>query len=280
MKKINLPTQLQTILPQHWLSRFAGCLANSETPWLKNYLIHWFVKNYPINLNEAEITTPEAYTSFNHFFTRALKPGARTLIQNSQQIVSPVDGCFAEVGQLAAKQLIQAKGMVYDLDSLFAQEADAALFENGHYATLYLAPHDYHRVHMPVDGRLTRSIYIPGRLFSVNRMTTDLIPNLYARNERLITLFETSLGPMAVIFVGALIVGSMQTVWMDTPLRAHHKQVDAAPQNITLKKGEELGRFSLGSTVILLFGQDKLTWLPQSYPGKTVQLFESIGDIK
>lgn len=275
-----LSVQAQNLLPQHGLSQFAGYLANCEKPWLKNALIRHFMKNYSVNLNEAEMPTPEDYLSFNHFFTRALKPGARTLTENERAIASPVDGCFAEVGTITQGQLVQAKGMNYSLDSLFANRPEAADFLDGQYATIYLAPHNYHRVHMPVSGRLTSTIYVPGRLFSVNRMTTDLIPNLYARNERLITLFETDIGPMAVIFVGAIIVGSIQTVWMPGPIRAKQLVVETENKNIMLKKGDELGRFSLGSTVILLFGRDKLAWLPQAHPGFEVQLHESIGEIK
>lgn len=281
MTKTSLQTLLthaQTILPQHALSRFAGLIANCQHPRLKNAIIHSFLKRYPVNMAEAERPHPEDYTSFNDFFTRALRPGCRELAVDDKAIVSPADGRFAEVGRLQEKQLIQAKGMTYTLDTLFAHDPMAEGFINGQYATIYLAPHDYHRVHMPLTGRLTASLYVPGRLFSVNRMTTDLIPNLYARNERLICHFETTVGPMAVIFVGAMIVGSMQTVWMPQPFRAPDITLNTTP-TLTLNKGEELGRFSLGSTVILLFGRDTIRWLPQATPGQTVQVLESIGAV-
>lgn len=275
-----ISTHAQTLVPQHALSRFAGCLANSTNPWLKNKLIHYFLGKYDINLAEAEKSDPEAYASFNDFFTRALKPGSRHLNDDAKAIVSPADGCFAELGQINQAQLIQAKGMVYDLPSLFGGDRAATDFNQGQFATIYLAPHNYHRVHMPITGRLTKTIYVPGRLFSVNRMTTDLIPNLYARNERLICLFETEAGPMAVILVGAMIVGSMQTVWMDKPLRNHRLQTDTPTTSITLEKGAELGRFSLGSTVIVLFSKAASEWLPTIQPSSAVQVFEKIGQMK
>lgn len=275
-----LLTHAQALLPQHALSRFAGRLANSTRPWLKDKLIHYFLGKYDINLAEAEKSDPKAYVSFNDFFTRALKPGTRHLSDNPKAIASPADGCFAELGRINDTQLIQAKGMVYSLASLFANDPAADHFKQGQFATIYLAPHDYHRVHMPFSGRLIKTIYIPGRLFSVNRMTTDLIPNLYARNERLICLFETAAGPMAVILVGAMIVGSMQTVWMNTPIRAKHTQVDTPSTPITLNKGDELGRFSLGSTVLVLFPEGSSHWDSTLCPGSKVQVLESIGEVK
>ncbi|HEU5281608.1 MAG TPA: archaetidylserine decarboxylase [Gammaproteobacteria bacterium] len=275
-----LSTHAQTLVPQHALSQFAGWLANSTNPALKNKLIHYFLGKYNINLAEAINSDPEAYASFNDFFTRALKPGVRHLSPDAKAIVSPADGCFAELGQINHAQLIQAKGMVYDLPSLFGGDATATDFNQGQFATIYLAPHNYHRVHMPYTGRLLKTIYVPGRLFSVNRMTTDLIPNLYARNERLICLFETGIGPMAVILVGAMIVGSMQTVWMNKPLRAKHLQVDSPPTPLTLNQGDELGHFSLGSTVIMLFAKDASQWLANIQPGNEVQVFEKIALIK
>lgn len=279
-RKDILFTHAQALLPQHALSRFAGTLANSTRPWLKDKLIQYFLGKYDINLAEAEKSDPKAYASFNDFFTRALKPGVRRLSDNAKAIASPADGRFAELGQINDTQLIQAKGMVYSLDSLFANDPAAADFANGQFATIYLAPHNYHRVHMPFSGRLIKTIYVPGRLFSVNRMTTDLIPNLYARNERLICLFDTAAGPMAVILVGAMIVGSMQTVWMNTPIRAKHTLVDTPSTTITLDKGDELGRFSLGSTVLVLFAKGASDWDSQAHAGSEVQALETIGEIK
>lgn len=278
-RKDILLTHAQALLPQHALSRLAGCLANSTRPWLKSKLIQYFLSKYTINLAEAEKSDPEAYVSFNDFFTRALKPGSRTLSANPKAIASPADGRFAALGRINDTQLIQAKGMAYSLSSLFAHDSAANAFTNGQFATIYLAPHNYHRVHMPLSGRLIKTIYVPGRLFSVNRMTTDLIPNLYARNERLICLFDTAAGPMAVILIGAMIVGSMQTVWMPSPIRAKHCQVDTPSTAITLEKGDELGRFSLGSTVLVLFGQDASQWDSRAQTGTEIQVLESIGEI-
>ena len=251
----------QYILPQHWLSTLAGKLANSENIWLKNKLIKFFCWQYTINLSEAAIEDPLAYKSFNHFFTRALKDGARPINRQQDGITSPADGTLAQHGHIHQHQLLQAKDMYFNVSSLLGGNTELAdRFDNGHYATIYLAPHDYHRVHMPISGKLSQSIYIPGSLFSVNTMTSELIPNLYARNERLVLIFETEFGPVAVILVGALIVGSIQTVWMDKPIRSDVIEVTMPDTDISLEKGAELGHFQLGSTVILL--------LPSAHPIK------------
>jgi phosphatidylserine decarboxylase len=251
----------QYILPQHGISWLMGKLANAKTNWFKNWFINAFSKHYQISLDEALIQDPHQFANFNDFFTRELKPGLRPVASGSKIIVSPADGMLAACGSIKEQQLIQAKNMYFDLQSLLGgDERSAALFYNGHYATIYLAPHNYHRVHMPFSGTLCKAIYIPGRLFSVNRMTSQLIPNLYARNERLVLIFETELGPAAVILVGALIVGSMQTVWMNKPYRGQTIKDVTPDEPIHLEKGAEVGRFLLGSTVLVLLPPGQLAW--------------------
>lgn len=271
----------QYILPQHLLSWLMGKLANCKVGWIKNNLIDFFCSMYAINLNEAEIQDSHTYPSFNAFFTRALKPGVRPINQTPKGICSPADGTIAQIGTINGQQLLQAKEMYFDLNSLFGGHTDAAsLFTGGNFATIYLAPHNYHRVHMPFTGTLRKTIYIPGRLFSVNRMTSELIPNLYSRNERLVMIFDTDGGPMAVIMVGALIVGSMQTVWMDQPIKGAKTQIIEPAQTITLQKGDELGRFQLGSTVIMLFPQDKLDWTQHFSPSAPVMVGQLLATLR
>lgn len=275
----NFLTRCQAYLPQHALSVLAGWFANSRHPRIKTFVINFFLKRFTFNLAEAVESDPHAYASFNDFFTRTLKPGARPMDEAATAIACPADGSIAEVGTIKGQQLLQAKGMVYELKTLLANHPLAEAFTDGQFATVYLAPHNYHRVHMPMSGRLMQTIYIPGRLFSVNRMTTDLIPNLYGRNERLVCFFETDIGPMAVILVGALIVGSMKTVWMDAPIRGRHIQLDVPSQAIHLAKGDELGYFALGSTVIVLFGKDKMQFAADFTPGALVNVRQTMGEV-
>lgn len=257
-----------------------GKLANARQIWLKNALIDIFCHAYAIKLLEASVSDPHAYPTFNDFFTRALQPGVRPINQNPDSIVSPADGAIAQIGSIHGQQLLQAKEMYFDLNTLFGGQTDIAnLFTDGTFATIYLAPHNYHRVHMPFSGTLRTQIYIPGKLFSVNRMTSDLIPNLYARNERLVLVFDTAKGPMTVILVGALIVGSMQTVWMDQPIRGSAIAVSHPEQPVQLEKGDELGRFLMGSTVILLFPKDAQEWAALA-AGDTVQVGQLLGTLR
>lgn len=273
--------KLQYILPKHLISIIMGRLANSRTPWLKNNLIDLFCRSYKIRLDENVISMPHDYPTFNAFFTRELKPGARQIDQNISSFASPADGYIAAIGNIHNQQLLQAKNMYFDLTSLLGGNADiAAQFHNGNYATIYLAPHNYHRVHMPMAGSLRRAVFIPGNLFSVNRMTSDLIPNLYARNERLVLLFDTAAGPMTVIMVGALIVGSMQTVWMDQPIRCQQIEDITPPNTIYLEKGAEVGQFQMGSTVIVLMPQDSVAWSSQLTGSEAVLMGQTIGTLR
>lgn len=252
---------LQHILPQHGLTLFAGGLAQSRVTWLKNFLITRFIKIYKVDMADARIEAPQAYPTFNDFFIRELKPGIRPITPGEKDIACPADGTVAEIGYIEQNQIFQAKHFYYDLESLLGGNREAAQpFYDGAFATIYLAPCDYHRFHMPISGKLTRTIYVPGKLFSVNRITAECIPNLYARNERLIAFFDTEAGSMAVVMVGAMIVGSIQPVWLDKPVRADSITTTEYPDHPELIKGAELGYFRLGSTLILLYGKDKVDW--------------------
>lgn len=269
----------QYVLPQHRLTTFAGALANSKTVWLKNWLIQRFIKVYHIDLTDALIEDPMAYESFNQFFIRKLKTDCRPIAAESNAIASPADGFIAQIGTIHQKQLLQAKNFYFDLDTLLGGDTQlAACFDSGAFATIYLAPHNYHRVHMPLTGQLEKTIYVPGRLFSVNRMTSQWIPQLYSRNERLITVFNTEAGPMAVILVGAMIVGNIQTTWRKHPYQAD--QINIESYSCSLKKGDELGHFKLGSTVILLFGKNKAQWLPSMQANSMIKMGELLGHTK
>ena len=231
-------------------------MAENKTPWIKNYLINYFLRRYAVNMQEASEPNPFAYASFNDFFTRSLKPTARQIITNNQTIVSPADGIIAATGKIQVDQIFQAKNHNFSIRDLLGDNSiDSSQFTNGTFCTIYLAPHNYHRVHMPLDGSLEQMLFIPGKLFSVSTKTSDAIPNLFARNERLVTIFNTNIGKVAVILVGAMVVGSIETSWQKNISPPHHSQIKAwhYDQKIKLNKGEELGLFKLGSTVITLF---------------------------
>ncbi len=267
---------IQYITPQHALSRFAGWLSNCEKPWLKNYLIRYFLGRFDINMKEALIEDPFDYPSFNAFFTRKLKPELRP-IASGHDIASPVDGFISQIGKIENHTLVQAKGHFFNLTSLLGgSEHLAKLFSNGEFATLYLSPKDYHRVHMPIDGKLIKTIYIPGNLFSVSQKTVQFVPNLFARNERLVCIFDTDKGPMAVILVGAMVVGSIDTVW---PLKMNRGILTEESYNksLTLAKGAELGLFKLGSTVIVLFANDKVIWNKELHENSVIRMGQAIG---
>lgn len=272
---------IQYITPQHLLTQFFGWLAQIRTPWLKNWMIKRFIRKYNVDMTTALIEDPIAYTNFNQFFTRQLKSHLRPIAMGAHTIASPVDGTISQIGQIHRNSLLQAKDFYYDLASLLGGDSTLTdTFHDGSFATLYLAPRDYHRIHMPLAGRLTHIRYIPGKLFSVNRITSECIPHLYSRNERLVTVFETEAGPMAVILVGAMIVGSIQTTWMDHPVQ--HKTATAlpVPQDIHLEKGAELGCFKLGSTVILLFGKEKMTWSKDCSSQSALLMGQNLGKVE
>lgn len=245
----------QYLLPQHALSVLMHRLTQSKRPWLKKRLIETVIRRYQVDMSEAAEPDPARYESFNAFFTRALKTGCRPLAGGDETLVSPVDGAISQLGPIAGNQIFQAKGHYYSLSELLGGADLSAPFENGQFATIYLSPRDYHRIHMPISGTLQRMRYLPGDLFSVNPRTARTVAGLFARNERLVCLFETAWGPMAVILVGAIFVGSMETVWAGqiTPPYTSDKQ-DRIYDNSSVKieRGDEMGRFNMGSTVILL----------------------------
>ena len=268
----------QYLLPKQLLTVLAGRVAVARGGRMTTTLISWFVRSYGIDMNEADNPDIAGYATFNDFFTRALKDGARPLANAT--LICPVDGTISQFGALRGDQLLQAKGHHYSSTALLGGDAAlAALFEDGLFATLYLSPKDYHRIHMPCDGRLRRMIYVPGDLFSVNPSTARAVPGLFARNERVVCVFDSSLGPFALILVGATIVGSMATVW--------HGVVNAQrggellewrydDQTVQLQQGQEMGRFLLGSTVVLLFPQGPLQFNPAWKPDATVRLGEAM----
>ena len=278
MKSGRLFVWLQYVLPQHALSRLVLRATRVRAPWFKNWLIRGFLRLYTIDMSEALQPDPFRYGSFNEFFTRALKPEVRALASEPRAIASPVDGAISEAGKIDGASLLQAKGRHYTLDELLAARGWAQHFAGGSFATIYLAPFNYHRVHMPLKGRLRETIYVPGRLFSVNAVTASLVPRLFARNERVLTWFDTAFGEFALVLVGALNVGSIATVWAGDITPAPRRVATALPpQDVSLDQGAELGRFNMGSTVILLFQKDRARWHDEMRAGATVKLGQSLG---
>jgi phosphatidylserine decarboxylase len=253
---------LQYLVPQHALTWLAGWLSNCRWKWVKNWEIRYFINRYSVDIQQAQLTSIDDYPTFNSFFTRLLKPGLRPIVQDKDAIACPADGGISQLGKITDDVLLQAKGFDFKLQNLLGGSPEhARTFANGNFATIYLAPKDYHRVHMPMRGTLRETIFIPGDLFSVNQNTVCHVPNLFARNERLVSLFETQVGPMAVILVGAMLVGSINTVWKDTLVyRKIHIEKYTGDTAITLERGAEMGHFKMGSTVIILFPQGKVSW--------------------
>ena len=276
-----LPITQQYLLPKKLLTVLAGKFASARLGALTQWTIRRFVAHYKVNMAEAADPRIESYTSFNDFFTRPLKPGARPIA--AAPFVCPVDAAISQFGPIEHDQLFQAKGHSYSTRALVGgDQALAHRFDHGHFATLYLAPKDYHRIHMPCDGRLKRMIYMPGDLFSVNPLTARQVPGLFARNERVVCVFDCAHGPMVLVLVGATIVGSMATVWhgvVNPPRPGEPRQWHYGDQNVTLAKGEEMGRFLLGSTVIMLFPQNVLTFTPDWSPTRPVRLGEAMATV-
>jgi phosphatidylserine decarboxylase len=270
----------QYLLPKQRLTSFAGRVAGAKGGSMTTRLIRWFVGKYGVNMAEAENADIASYTSFNEFFTRALKPGARPLADAA--FVSPVDGAISQFGSIDDHHILQAKGHRFTTTELVGGDAAlAAQFRHGSFANLYLSPRDYHRLHMPCEGRLTRMIYVPGALFSVNPTTARGVPNLFARNERVVCVFESAEhGPFVLVLVGATIVGSMATVWhgVVNPTRTQKVvEYNYADKNIVLKKGDEMGRFLLGSTIVMLFQANTIAFNPDWAPERAVRLGELMG---
>ncbi len=268
---------LQHVLPKHLLTRVIYSVARSESRLVRNTFLRIFLNAYRINMGEAAQPDPFAYRSFNHFFTRALRPGVRPIAPETDVVVSPVDGTVSQCGNIEGDLLLQAKGHHYSLQELLAGDAEAAAaYRGGSFACIYLAPYNYHRIHMPYAGDARDNIYVPGELFSVNAATARAVPRVFARNERLICDFTTPLGRMAVILVGALFVGSIETVHCGevNPPPSRRKAPTRIAKGVgqQFAKGEELGRFNMGSTVVLLFERNRIAWEPTLVSGATVQL--------
>ena len=270
----------QYLIPKQALTILAGKLASKEAGGLTTSVIRWFVGRYNVNMAEAANPDIASYKSFNEFFTRPLKDGARP--QADADFISPVDGAISQFGAIDRDQIFQAKGHSYSTTALVGGDRKLAeQFENGSFATLYLSPRDYHRIHMPCDGQLTRMIYVPGELFSVNPTTARGVPGLFARNERVVCVFESAFGPFVLTLVGATIVGSMATVWhgMINPPRpgvVREWRYDG-DTTVNLKKGQEMGRFLLGSTVVMLFPKNTLTFNPDWAPTGAIRMGEMMG---
>ena len=274
-----LKVTAQYLLPKQALTVLAGKLASARAGGLTTRVIRWFVGRYGVNMAEAANPDIASYPSFNEFFTRPLKRGARPLAD--ADYICPVDGAISQFGRIERDQIFQAKGHSYSTHALVGGDRDLAIqFQDGEFATLYLSPRDYHRIHMPCDGRLTRMIYIPGDLFSVNPTTARGVPGLFARNERVVCVFENDAGPFVLTLVGGTIVGSMATVWhgqVNPPRPGTIKEWDYAPGEVTLKKGDEMGRFLLGSTVVMLFPKGRLSFNPDWSPTRAIRMGEAMG---
>ncbi|MFI4937692.1 MAG: archaetidylserine decarboxylase [Candidatus Berkiellales bacterium] len=272
----------QYFLPQRFLTWAAGKLAFCQIRWFKDWAIRRFIRLYEVNVEEAEVSELSAYASFHHFFIRKLKAGLRPIDPLAEGLCSPCDGSISQIGKIQQDTLVQAKGRDFTLKALLGDESLAPAFKNGRYATIYLAPKDYHRVHMPCAGTLTSMQYIPGKLFSVNPLTANYVDQLFAKNERLVTTFTNEKGQFAIVLVGAMLVGSVFTRWggrcvaHSNPKNLKVNYPNKKEQHITLDKGEEMGYFSLGSTVILLFPEN-LNWEPDITQLTNVVVGQRIG---
>ena len=284
MNKIKIA--LQYIMPKHAISRLVGKFAAAEAGWLTTKAISSFIKAYDINMAEAKLKDATDFKTFNDFFTRELEDGARTFITDENTVCYPVDGAISQQGPIEQGQLIQAKGFNYSLETLLGgDKATAAPFQDGEFSCIYLAPKDYHRIHMPITGTLREMIYVPGDLFSVNPLTANNVPNLFARNERVVAIFDTEHGAMAMVLVGATIVASIETVWAGTitppagkDVFRWHYPADGVGA-ITLEKGAEMGRFKLGSTVVTTFAPNMVKFNQAAGPETVTRLGEHYADL-
>lgn len=277
---------LQYLMPKHGISRLVGKFAAAEAGWFTTKAISYFIKAYDINMAEAKLKNASDFKTFNDFFTRELEDGARQINSDPTTICYPVDGAISQQGAIKDGQLIQAKGFDYSLVTLLGgDEATAAPFQGGEFSCIYLAPKDYHRIHMPITGTLREMIYVPGDLFSVNPLTANNVPNLFARNERVVAIFDTEQGAMAMVLVGATIVASIETVWAGTVTPPAGKDVfrwkypATGVDAITLEKGAEMGRFKLGSTVVSTFAPNMVKFNEQAGPTTVTRLGEHYADL-
>ena len=275
---MSLFTLVQNLIPQQALSELAGSLAKSQNPYVKKALIHSFAKAYNITLDEYERGSLDDYASFNDFFTRELKDNTRPIDADKNSIICPADGTVSQIGAIHHQSILQAKGRDYEVGQLLADYDDGQYFIDGSFATIYLAPSNYHRVHLPFDGKLIATRYVPGTLFSVNNATADAVPDLFARNERLVCLFETAFGRAAVVLVGAMIVAGIECVATGQIRRTPYIQYRT--HDMDMKKGDELGRFYLGSTAIVVLPKSAgNTWLDGIMHGQKVVMGQAIGKL-
>ncbi|MCW8829733.1 MAG: archaetidylserine decarboxylase [Gammaproteobacteria bacterium] len=275
----------QYLMPGHLVSRATHAFTRCRCHGIKNRFSDWFVGHFKLNMEEAQESDPRAYETFNALFTRALKLEARPIVAGENELACPVDGTVSQACPISDGRIFQAKGHDYSLEQLLGGSAErAAPFQGGSFATLYLSPRDYHRIHMPISGTLREMVHVPGRLFSVNPATTRVIPGLFARNERVVSIFDTAAGPMAMVKVGAVNVGSIETVWAGevTPPagRVIRTWRYGAEEAITLEKGEEMGRFNMGSTVIVIFGPEAVEWSDAIQPAAPVRLGQLLATAK
>ena len=277
---------LQHLAPQILLTRLAGWLAQNRTIWLKNALIKYFLSRHPVDLSETKISDPLAYENFHSFFTRELKSDARTIDPRANVFCSPVDGIISQFGTINQQNLVQAKGHTYTLPALLGKyDKVCERFDGGQYSTIYLSPKHYHRVHMPIDGKLLACRYIPGRLFSLNQQTSEHVPELFCQNERAVLLFKTDMGMIAIIFVGAMLVGNIVTRFTGSLSinRTHNEPLfleypDTPKHRIHVKKGDDIGHFTMGSTVIILSEQQNAHWANLS-TGQECQMGQALFEI-
>lgn len=275
-------SKLQHFLPQKLITNLTGKLANCSNPIVKNFLIKKFIKHFKVDLSEAAITDYKEFKTFNDFFTRKLKDNARSICLDNNSIVSPADGFLGQFGKINAGELIQAKGKLYTAETLLANKEQSELFANGSFATIYLAPHNYHRIHMPITGSLESMTYIPGKLFSVNPSVCNTVENVFANNERVVAVFNTEIGKIAIVLVGAIIVGGISTVWHGSITPPHTNEIktwrysNSSNQHIKLSKGEEMGLFNVGSTVVMLFEKEEINFDTSLQLEQTLQLGNKI----
>lgn len=277
----------QYFIPQHFITSLMYRITRCETPWFKNNLIKIFIHIFDVDMSLASNPDPESYSSFNTFFTRELSPEARPITLDDHTILCPVDGAVSQIGNINKinnmDTIIQAKGKSYTLKDLLVKDELVNMFDGGMFATLYLSPKDYHRIHMPISGQLSRMIYVPGKLFAVNSHTVRVVNSVFARNERVINIFNTDIGPMAMVMVGALNVGSMETVWAGQITPAKDRNINDtqySDADVKLTQGQEMGRFNMGSTVILLFPKDVIQWSEEMMAEKIIVMGESIGRVE
>lgn len=279
---------LQYLLPQRLSAYLVYKLSRVQVLWIKNVFIRAYIAFFAVDMSEAAQTDPQNYPTFNHFFTRPLRPGARPIAPGEKVACCPVDGAVSQIGMIQGDTLFQAKGRYFSLTELLGGDsARATDFYDGRYITLYLSPRDYHRVHMPIGGQLQHMVHVPGKLFSVSPPTTRVLKNLFIRNERIISFFDTAAGPMALALIGAFNVGSIETVWagaitppLGTRIRCWNYPVNADEQPILLSKGAEMGRFNMGSAVIVLFAKNAVVWEPNLGPQTRVQMGQRLGTLQ